>query len=321
MDLTIRKGSNFANSGLFETEIHYKDTNHFSFIHGTSFHPKHTYKAIGKGEAIRILRACSSSEDFKKHMSHLIKRLRILHFPRRAIAATRAVTYDLRSKYLSPSPKSSSKRIFFLTKYCFHKPALHSIFTQHWLAMSSDPIIDKYFPSPPCLTYSNHRNFKSLFSRTQFHTQVSSTLPPSEFNLFFFKQLPLGSSLCDNKYCNICIRLSKHHFIITIFPINLHLTCSASNIIYVLSCQLCSKQYVDFSSLNLRQSFATHLRNFSTGSSLPLYSHFKRSHQIDSFKVNITLVTRVHPSTAKDQALAWIYKLQTQFPFGLNKLD
>lgn len=145
LDLIICKGPDFVTSGLLDTEISYKDTNHFSYIHGTSFHPKHTFKAIGKGEAIRILRACSSLQDFSKHMSHLIKKFRTLHFPRSAILATKYVTFNVRTKYLSPYPKPSSKKIFFLTKYCYHKPTLHLIFLRHWLAMESDHTIDTYF--------------------------------------------------------------------------------------------------------------------------------------------------------------------------------
>lgn len=135
-------------------------------------------------------------------MSHLIKRLRTLHLPRHAIIATRAVTFDLCDKYLSHSPKPHSKRIFFLTKYCFHKPPLHATLIQHWLAISSDPTTNKHCPVPPCLTYSNHRHFKSLFSHTPKFTFLKF-LPSYHFQTLIY--FPLNSSPWDPVYVLINI--------------------------------------------------------------------------------------------------------------------
>lgn len=84
LDLSIREGPDFSTTGLFDTDISYKPTNHFSYIHGTSHHPRHTFKAIGISESVRILRACCSQVDFQKHQSNLIKRLRIFMFSQKS---------------------------------------------------------------------------------------------------------------------------------------------------------------------------------------------------------------------------------------------
>ena len=59
LDLRVYKGSNFNTTGRLQTEISYKVTNNFTYIHGTSYHPRHVYKGVAKGEALRILRNCS----------------------------------------------------------------------------------------------------------------------------------------------------------------------------------------------------------------------------------------------------------------------
>lgn len=127
LDLVIRKGPIFCTSGKFETYFFFTSTNTFSYIHGTSSHPHHTYKGIAIGECIQILRACSLLGDFNKHQGHLIKTLHSLHFSRRAISSVKAVPFDSREHYLVSSKKINSNKVIFSTKFCHHIPSIHSV--------------------------------------------------------------------------------------------------------------------------------------------------------------------------------------------------
>ena len=67
LDCTVR-----IKSGEFETELYTKDTDAHLYLLSSSCHPKHTIKAIPKGQFIRIRRICSSIDLYWKHANKYI---------------------------------------------------------------------------------------------------------------------------------------------------------------------------------------------------------------------------------------------------------
>lgn len=67
LDVTVFKGPTFETTGILDTEIFYKSTNNFLYLHGSSHHPPHVFKAVALGETLRILRNCSQQEAFERH--------------------------------------------------------------------------------------------------------------------------------------------------------------------------------------------------------------------------------------------------------------
>ena len=63
LDVKVFKGNRFNATHILDTAISYKNTNHFMFVHGQSYHPRSTYKSIARGEALRILWNCSAEVD------------------------------------------------------------------------------------------------------------------------------------------------------------------------------------------------------------------------------------------------------------------
>lgn len=76
------------------TQIAYKSTNHFMYIHETSYHPHSTYKSVVKGEALRIVYNCSDKAQFKLHLANLVRHLRARKFPRTAIKLAKSVVFN-----------------------------------------------------------------------------------------------------------------------------------------------------------------------------------------------------------------------------------
>ena len=67
LDCTVR-----IKNGEFETELYTKETDAHLYLLSSSCHPKHTIKAIPKGQFIRIRRICLSIDFYWKHANKYI---------------------------------------------------------------------------------------------------------------------------------------------------------------------------------------------------------------------------------------------------------
>ena len=76
LDVNLYKGIGFTKSHTLSTSIFYKETNTFSYLHGSSHIPSHVLKWIAKGEIIRALRNTSNPTHFKRIKRALIKNIK-----------------------------------------------------------------------------------------------------------------------------------------------------------------------------------------------------------------------------------------------------
>ena len=58
--------------GKLVTELHTKPLASFQYLHRTSYHPPHTFKAITRSQFIRIRRICSTLDDCWVHATKFI---------------------------------------------------------------------------------------------------------------------------------------------------------------------------------------------------------------------------------------------------------
>ena len=60
------------NSGNITTDLYVKPTDTQQYLMATSCHPNHTKRSIPYGQALRILRICSSKESAKLRCTELV---------------------------------------------------------------------------------------------------------------------------------------------------------------------------------------------------------------------------------------------------------
>ena len=327
LDVTVYKGPRFAATGLLDTDIHYKPTNNFLYVHGSSHHPPHTFKAVALGECLRILRNVSEEKKFDEHKGNLIRKLKLRAFPRSALMAAREVTFDDRQRILAGEPFTEKRKeiseFFVTTKFDHVRPSLAKTLHKHWLAIESDPQLFSRFKIPPMVSYTRSRSLKTTIKNKKFacpNLISPFPVPPSPF-LHTLLQPQTCLQACTSKRCLVCPRLLRHAVVRSrndsIFPIDTSITCTTTGIVYVLTCEHCRKQYVGQSGYSMRSRFSRHKYAF-TRIHKSLYHHFTKIHK-STFDVRITLVERVEQ---EQQRLAtenwWIDKLDTFLPHGLN---
>jgi len=89
LDLTIFKHTPLAPSTLLHTKVHFKVTNTLQLLHKSSFHPKHTFAGIIRGQLLRYYRLCSNPQDFHSATSTLFKALRKQRYSVRFLATVK----------------------------------------------------------------------------------------------------------------------------------------------------------------------------------------------------------------------------------------
>ena len=108
------------------------------------------------------------------------------------------------------------------------------------------------------------------------------------------------------------------------FSIRDALTCSSTNIIYLIDCQRCRKvQYVGETGQSVRARFYNHRSDINTGKATLVARHFcSPDHNL--LDMNCTAIEQINirdPSKRKSREKFWRHKLRTNYPDGLNVFD
>lgn len=144
--------------------------------------------------------------------------------------------------------------------------------------------------------------------------------------------LPVTFHICNGKGCLTCKQfVPSNTFSSSIFNSNSFIfchggefSCKLSNIIYLITCNKCSKQYVGETIQSLHKRMNGHRSSVKAGSKTFLYDHFNTpGHSFSEATIQIIdFVDANLSSDVKNDLLIledyWITTLGTTFPMGLN---
>ena len=105
---------------------------------------------------------------------------------------------------------------------------------------------------------------------------------------------------------------------------DLSFTCKSSNLVYLITCQSCAKQYVGETTQPLHKRVNGHRSDVKAKSSTFLYQHFNQpGHDFSNASIQIIdfVDSNISSDIKNDLKLLeddWIDKLGTAFPLGLN---
>ena len=101
--------------------------------------------------------------------------------------------------------------------------------------------------------------------------------------------------------------------------------CNSKNLVYLVTCSKCNRQYCGETSTTLKQRFANHRSSIAHAYDLPLAKHFnQQGHSVDNIKIiPIEKIKDDRNSEVKrkEREGFWIYELETLAPKGINKKD
>ena len=180
--------------------------------------------------------------------------------------------------------------------------------------VENDPHLKEVFPLPPLVAYRRPQNIRDKIVRSK----IPSTSKRNK------RSVP-GMKKCNN--CSICPFVKEGKSVQSTFSkctvdINTSVNCQTRNILYCISCEKCSLQYIGESERSLKERFSEHrgyvvnnLKNKATG------EHYnKKGHKVSDMKITIIeKIFSLDPAVRKEREKFYINKFNTKYK-GLNKI-
>lgn len=319
LDVNIHKGTRFRQHGILDITTHFKPTNTFQYVHGSSCHPMSTYKSVAKGECTRFLRSNSNPNTYKDtvelHKQHLQNR----KFPQNLVQNTH-IPFTSRPSTLEDKPKNKLKTPPFITTYTPWLPHLNRLIHVHWNIILNDRHLLNVFPERPITALRANKNIAKYLVRADLKTppQDNSDRPHLHLPSHDFTDY---CHTCTNTQCSVCPFMKPTAALRSsatkkIYAIDTHYTCTTPKVIYLITCTVCSKQYVGQTSQNLRLRFRHHRNHMHTHTNRPIYKHFSM-HGFNNITIQ-TIEQQLDDLTRYERERHWISTLQTYLPKGLN---
>ena len=132
--------------------------------------------------------------------------------------------------------------------------------------------------------------------------------------------------------CKYCPLLDKSNFIVNRFNnmkyhCKQNVCCQSSNLIYVLTCNVCQIQYVGQTKRKIMNRIWDHLNDIKRERDTTVARHFNNHGNQPDLKFNILEFIKCHPDSERSKSLrdkcekAWMSRLNSWIPKGLNIMD
>ncbi len=304
------------------TELYTKDTDTHNYLSFDSCHPKHCKTGGPYGEFLRIRRNCQKIDDYDKH-----SRLRVNDYERRGyptdlleearLKARNLNRHDLLKQKTKSTPKEKDRVPLIMT----HNPAnpnMRSIIDKHWHLLELCTKKEA-FKEKPLISYRRNKNLADHLVRAKCSKPQQNDRP---------KQNPNIRPCNTPWYCKFCPkRDSQTHFKSSITKRsykNPPYTCNTRNVVYLITCSLCKKQYVGETYRSFKDRMIEHERYVkrkyyteATGVHYNLAGH-RLGHM--NYEVIYCLWKKPEPNDPirVQHEIKWMNQLKTFKPEGLN---
>ena len=298
-------------SPKLSTTICYKPTDSHAYLLYSSSHPLSTRDSIPYSQFLRLRGICSREADFDleahKMSSFFTARQYPEHIVQKALMRARSVT---RSEALTPKTLGENEeRAVAVIPYHPHNLPVCKILRDNFSLLQQDPDLKEVFAKPPLIAFQRDKSLRDMLVKSKLKPQTSHSAP-------------LGCRPCGDEKCKTCPFIDTSGTFVGpsgSFTVRSHLSCQSSDIVYVLSCTLCSKLYVGETYRSLTERFSEHLRSMKLGYNNPVGQHFAGPYH--SFTHATIAAVWQNPSSSayrKWMENRVITRLGTSQPHGLN---
>ena len=301
------------------TELYTKDTDTQNYLAFDSCHPKHCKTGGPYGEFLRIRRNCFKLEDYDKHSEQRVKDYERRGYPTKLLEESRTKARNMdRATLLADKQKeeNSKKRVPLVITHNPANPNLKQIIDKHWHLLQLCSKKDA-FKEKPIIAYKRTKNMGDLLVRAKC-TKEATTIPTQNPNIKPCKT-PWNCAYCPKKDTQTfkstitgrCYKRPPY-------------TCNTRNVVYLITCNLCGKQYVGETYRAFRVRMSEHeryVKNKKLKQATGL--HFNTSgHKLGH--MNFEVIYCLWKKPIKDDPvrieneIKWMEQLRTFKPEGLN---
>ena len=217
--------------------------------------------------------------------------------------------------------KNQSNRIPFVVTFNPALPNIRRIIFNNLNILRSSQRCKAAFPSPPLISYRRCSNLRDILVRATHHRPPPKT--PGAFR-------------CNRKRCKTCPFITEGTTSYTFFSINEqrqirhYITCSSSNLIYMIQCSKCNMQYIGETKRHLGDRFGEHRRatekaiqRLHINQPTAVSDHFSLiGHSINNIElIPQELIKSNRDGIRKAREALLISKGKTLEPHGINRRD
>ena len=205
---------------LIQTDVYYKPTHNFSFLHFDSNHPRHVKRSLPYSMLVRLNRIVSDIETKNKRKIEILSHFLRLRYPMKLLvdAFIKSNEYNFKHK----SQKTTEKLTYVIP------------FSDQCISLNH-----KYINNiiKPLTDLPEGSEIRRAYKQTcSLHISLLNRIP------FSFKV-----SKCARQRCKTCTIMIEYNDSIEInnrkFRINKNCTCTSKNVIYFIEC-VCGHRYV-----------------------------------------------------------------------------
>ena len=333
LDVTIFKGKRFNQHNRLDMKTYQKENNLYEYIHFQSNHQKQLLKGFIIGETIRYVRTNTSEDSFTEQSQRLTSRLQERKYPLKLVKKCIArVSYRNRDHYLEDNTiklKPSPPKLIFKSITPPHYQNLKLLILNEFTKYG----ITDYTQKPLFITVKN-TNFRNILVKAKHkptdrdNEKIQENTRTADYqNPITPPKSPLTTkpNKCNLRRCATCTHFNTdNYFQSTItnerFRIRFPFSCSSSNIIYLITCKKCKKQYVGQTIKTLRERIYHHRSSIRTSQGRYISKHFSLpGHNISDLTVQvIDRTTNNEQTKLHEREQFWIKRLTTLQPNGLN---
>ena len=303
------------------TDLYTKDTDTQNYLRYDSCHPIHCMKGGPYGEFLRIRRNCHKLEDYDKHSLQRVKDYERRGYPTNILTEAREKARRLdRNQLLTPKKKekTKNKRVPLLVTHNPGNPNFQKIIDKHWhlLELCTQK---EAFREKAMVAYRRPKNLSDHLVRAKCSSKPTER-PKTNPNLHPCKT-PWNCRFCPkdkskNRYFTSTTTGRKY----TSPPY----TCNTRNVVYLITCTLCKKQYVGETYRSFRERMIEHERYvrkkiYSQATGLHYNTRGHRSGHMKYEAISCLWIKPVNKDPVRiAKEIKWMEQLKTFKPDGLN---
>eukprot|EP00745_Piridium_sociabile_P023737 TRINITY_DN3707_c0_g1_i1.p1 TRINITY_DN3707_c0_g1~~TRINITY_DN3707_c0_g1_i1.p1 ORF type:complete len:909 (-),score=150.62 TRINITY_DN3707_c0_g1_i1:630-3356(-) len=310
LDISI----SITDSNILLTTVFYKDTDSHSYLTFSSSHPTSCRESIPYSQFLRLRRLCSDDADFQQQARQMTTFFTSRGYPidivREALKRASSVSRSQLISSLTVTRKQATDRTILTLVYHPHNIPVKNILVKNFNILQQDQRLKDVFSKPPLVAYMKDTTLKDHLVHSAFNRSNSNLQP--------------GNRCCQKSGCKTCPFLNTNTIILRgpsgrSFTIRSTFTCQSTNLVYVISCNLCHKLYCGETYRSLDDRFKEHLQSVNLQKDNPVGNHFNSpGHNIHHIRVCAVHQNYTGSLHRKFLESSLISRLGTMAPLGIN---
>ena len=331
-----------SDTHTLHTKLYIKPTYKNQYLHYNSEHPSHIKHAIPYSQAIRLRRIIDEDSNLHEEITKLQERFLQRGYPSSLLnEKLNKIKHVTRTDTLTYKTKENKKENFnnFLKGSTFlpliiqfsssfnKSPTLFKQIEHSWheFLANNDNIKQAFEGSLPQIIFKRGITIQSLLIKAKYTSLTSQNSNSNRELQELVHERNLKVNKCQHPRCDCCNYIVESSTFSSTntketFHIETTLNCNSHNIIYLITCTKCLKQYIGETSRKLKDRLNDHKSNISTRKNTAIAIHFQTAtHQLKHLSI---IPIEQLPNDNKENRLErekyYIKILKTSYPHGLN---